>query len=131
MEAPLAADASPMALRPHPGNRRLFSRLGRPAKVLLLAVFVVAPTLMGIGYYHLNPAHSDFMLYYRDARVGWVFGWSHLYDLHDFDIITRQLQIHSTDPDAGALDLPLLTWLAAPFALLPMPQAYVAWFVIN
>jgi hypothetical protein len=97
--------------------------------LLLVAAFIVVPALMGVGYYTIHPAHSDFMLYYRDARTGWVFGWSHLYDVSDWDAITRQLGIHSTDPNSGSLSLPLLSWLVAPYALLPMPLAFAAWFV--
>jgi glycosyl transferase family 87 len=94
---------------------------------VLFAAFVGIPLLMGIGYYRLRPWTSDFLLYYRDARVGWVFGWSHLYDLTGWDEITKQLAIHSTVPNSGSLSLPLLSWLVAPYALLPMPLAYAAW----
>ena len=72
---------------------------------VLVAAFILVPALMGIGYYTIHPTHSDFLLYYRDARTGWVFGWSHLYDVGAWDAITRQLGIHSTDPNSGSLSL--------------------------
>ena len=103
--------------------------LRRGTIAVLIAAFVVLPALLGIGYYHINVQKSDFLLYYRDARVGWVYGWSQLYNLADFDAITRQLPIHNSDPNAGSLALPLLSWLVAPFALLPPSIGYAAWFV--
>lgn len=111
--------------------QRVPTRRGlRPGTIaVLIAAFVVLPALLGIGYYHINVQKSDFLLYYRDARVGWVYGWSQLYNLADFDAITRQLPIHNSDPNAGSLALPLLSWLVAPFALLPPSIAYAAWFI--
>lgn len=109
------------------GTKQGTDRLAAGRLALLIAIFVGIPFVMGIGYYRVRPWQSDFLLYYRDARVGWVYGWSHLYDLGAWDAITRQLGIHSTDPNSGSLSLPLLSWLVAPYALLPMPLAYGAW----
>jgi hypothetical protein len=95
----------------------------------LSAAFVLVPAFLGDWVYRPRPFTSDFALYYRDARVGWSYGWSHMYDLTGFNVVTQQLGIHNHDPNVPSLSLPLLTWLVAGYARLPLPLAYAAWLV--
>lgn len=74
------------------------------------------------------PARSDFALYYRDARVGIESGWARMYDNSARARATAEVRpITSEPPGLGSLSTPLLTWLAWPFALLPLGPAYAAW----
>lgn len=111
----------------------LIADVGRPLPValqrLLVAVFLVVPAAMGVWVYGISPHLSDFALYYRDARVGWDYGWPHMYDLGGFDTVTRQLGITNHDPNVPSLSFPLLTWMVAPYALLPLSIGYYAWLV--
>jgi hypothetical protein len=95
----------------------------------LIAAFVLAPAVLGAWVYRPRPYTSDFALYYRDARVGWTYGWSHMYDLTGFKVVTQQLGIHNHDPNVPSLSLPLLTWLVAGYARLPLAVAYTAWLL--
>jgi hypothetical protein len=118
MESDVRPEATP-TLRLWPANRG--------AQLLAVGFFVLLPALLGAWVYAIAPHNSDFALYYRDARVGWQYGWSHMYDLGGFNAVTRELGIHNSDPDVPSLSVPLLTWLVAPYALLPFPIAYIAW----
>jgi len=86
-----------------------------------------APAWFHLADYFAHPIHTDFALYYRDARVGLQYGWSHMYDPEAFRRVTEQLGIQNSDPRAPSLSFPLLTWLVAPFALLPLRLAYDLW----
>lgn len=98
--------------------------------MLLVGFFVAVPALLSSWVYRPRFLTSDFALYYRDARVGWLYGWAHMYDLAGFTQVTQQLGIHNHDPAVPSLSLPWLTWLVAPFALLPFTVAYIAWLVL-
>jgi len=83
------------------------------------------------GDYLRNPRATDFALYYRDARAGLEFGWSHMYDLQAFERATREvLPVSRDSPTLVSLSIPLLTWLAAPFALLPLNTGYLLWLLL-
>ena len=78
-----------------------------------------------------DPRTSDFALYYRDARVGIDFGWPKMYDEAAFAEETRRIGTVTRDsPDVPSLSVPLLTWLVAPFALLPLSIAYALWIAL-
>src|SRR5437764_10301772 len=83
------------------------------------------------GDYLRNPRSTDFALYYRDARAGIEYGWSHMYDLQAFERATREvLPVSHDSPTLVSLSIPLLTWLAAPFALLPLNTGYLLWLLL-
>jgi hypothetical protein len=103
--------------------------LSRGAQLLLIGAFVVVPAVLGAWVYRPRPYTSDFALYYRDARVGWSYGWSHMYDLTGFNVVTQQLGLHNHDPNVPSLSVPLLTWLVAGYARLPLAFAYAAWLL--
>ncbi len=86
-----------------------------------------APAWFHLADYFAHPIRSDFALYYRDARVGLQYGWSHMYDPDAFRRVTEQLGIQNADPRVPSLSFPLLTWLVAPFAMLPLRLAYDLW----
>lgn len=112
----------------------MIRRLALGAAVLVLVV-PGAAVLAGVGGLHplqypFHPLRTDFALYYRDAQVGWQDGWSNMYSLTGFDRVTRALGIVNADPRSPSLSLPLMTWLVAPVALLPLRLAYAVWLLL-
>jgi hypothetical protein len=73
---------------------------------------------------------SDLKIYYLGARIGLTHGWSHIYDL---DLQSTGWQLlgdgfsQLEQPDRSFLSPPFVAWLAAPFTLLSVPAAYLAW----
>ncbi len=133
----MSASRFPNAL-PLPTERAYGAAAGRVVELLARASLVLG---VAYGIYYLAPGRfisylrqprsTDFALYYRDARIGIEYGWSHMYDIMYQVRTTQQVMPITRDaPDAGSLSIPLLTWLAAPFAMLPLPVGFVLWEVL-
>ena len=108
----------------------------RPLGLFLLGLVVLIPVTVGAraslsrSFFNLHARglRSDFALDYVFAKIGLDSGWSHLYDLH-----AQAAAYHRVGPGLKYFPLPYpppVGWLAAPFTVLPVRDAYIAFETI-
>jgi len=96
-----------------------------------LSLFAYSAYLAARTYAH-EPTHNDFTYFYAGAEVGLRHGWWQLYDLRLQDLELRRLSpALGVAFQARYINPPPLAWLAAPFTLLPLPLAYLAWTALE
>ncbi len=128
-------------MSPIPCARRLeagwrLRRIRRFLPTLVLVANVCAAALAATNWitnYLSYHGDSDLKIYYLAARIGLTHGWPHIYDL-GLQAIGWQLLgdgfSQLPQPDRSFLSPPFVAWLAAPFTLLPVPAAYLAWSIL-
>ena len=76
---------------------------------------------------------SDLKIYYLASRIGLTRGWPHIYDLRlqatGWQLLGDGFS-QLPQPDRSFLSPPFVAWLAAPFTVLPVPTAYLAWSIL-
>jgi hypothetical protein len=105
-----------------------------PAAVLAanLCAVVVAATAW-IRNYLSYRGDSDLTIYYLAAQIGLTHGRPHIYNL---ELQAKGWQLlgdgfsQLPQPDRSFLSPSFVAWLAAPFTILPVPAAYLAWSIV-
>ncbi|HKC19891.1 MAG TPA: glycosyltransferase family 87 protein, partial [Candidatus Dormibacteraeota bacterium] len=84
-----------------------------------------------VSHFVDQPYDNDFRLNYVAAKIGLVYGWSHIYDLG-----LEQKVMAEVTPYANGINTmhnyvtpPPLAWLHVPFTLLSVPAGFAAWTV--
>jgi glycosyl transferase family 87 len=113
------------------GSRWRLIRSLLPCTVLIANICAAAFAATNwITNYRSFHGDSDLKIYYLAARIGVTQGWPHIYDLR-LQAIGWQLLgdgfAQLPQPDRSFLSPPFVAWLAAPFTILPVPAAYLAW----
>ncbi len=101
------------------------------------AITAAITVAFGVGrfvtHFLADPYEEDFRLNYVAAKIGFTYGWSHIYDLD----LERRLSA-GFSPVGSIIDSmhnyvtpPPLLWLVAPFTLFSVPTGYLLWTIFS
>lgn len=115
-----------------------FSKRTRPAALPPLwlaasataaAVAVAFGVVRWVDHFVSDPNGEDFRLQLVAARIGFRYGWSHIYD---FDLQkSASAGIGPIDSIHLFINPPPTAWIAAPLVGLPISTGYLVWTLIN
>jgi glycosyl transferase family 87 len=103
------------------------------AAALTAAITALDGLVRRIQHFLDQPYDSDFRLNYVAAKIGFTYGWSHIYDI---DLERRVMA--TVTPYKNGIDTmhmyttpPPLAWLHVPFLLFPIPEGFVVWVLFT
>ena len=86
-----------------------------------------------VSHFVDQPYDNDFRLNYVAAKIGLMYGWSHIYDLG-----LEQRVMAAVTPYANGINTmhnyvtpPPLAWLHVPFTVLSVPAGFVVWVIFT
>jgi Glycosyltransferase family 87 len=119
----------------HAPGELVFDRVrnARPAwlerGVGIAALAVVAAAMLLDLAIRNDPISVDFHTYLAAARVGMADGWAHIYD--QAAVAAEQHRLAPSQPVQPYLSPPIVAFLVAPLAALPVDVAYVVWAALT